>query len=385
MIEMNEREFIVKVNPVLREHKCEFKMVDEFPENSVCRICGKSIMADDVLPEPEKLLPLSFVGYSSIEGVHNQKMIDNIVDQGFSSGVYSSWVALNKIHGANFAVHASAEEIKFARRTGFLEKDEAFYGYERAKLMLSSTAMSIQNYYGATVTIFMELFGGSYPHETVKFKPSGTRVQSGVWYTPYNDVRCIDIMVNGEYIDYPELVTVCKVFNLRLAPELARGSLEQMLALNSVFMDPLYKEYGLPEIPGNESEGFVLRPVKEGRLHNGKRVILKHKNPKFQEKVRAPKKPREPMSKVIENALEESVACITEARLNNILSHGDKFTQKDFGRLQGLIVQDIMKEEDENPALIALEKEDDKAFKKYLSREVAEFLRPRFAGIIEEE
>lgn len=373
-------EFLVKFD---KTHECDFIMRDEFPEHATCRICGKSIMADVQMPDPVQEMPLEFFGYSSIEGTHNTKMLSNICFNGYDQLL---WVATNKIHGANFAVHASAEEVKFARRSGFLEDNENFYGYQKAKRMLISVAKDVQNYFGKNVTIFMELYGGGYPHSEVKNRAEiGTKVQAGVWYCPFNDVRCLDIAVDGEFIDYIDLERLAPMFSLKLAPELHRGTFEEMLALDPVFPDPIYKEYGLPPIIPNESEGLVLRPIRERRLPNGKRVILKHKNPKFQEKVRAPKKPiNMNISGAVQEALQELSGNITEARLNNILSHGEKFTTKDFGKLQGLFVQDVLKEEDENEYLIALDKDDFKVFKKLLQQEVATFIRPRFASIIEE-
>lgn len=373
-------DFLVKFT---NDHTCDFVMRDEFPEHATCRICGKSILEGIELPPPPVEKPLTFFKYDSIENVQNSKMLSNIVFNGFDK---LTWVAVNKLHGANFAVHASAEKVEFARRTDFLTADENFYGYQKAKPALIDIARSLQSHYGKNVTVFMELFGGNYPHPEVKNREGmGTKVQDGVWYCPFNDIRCIDIAVDGKYIDYDELIIIAPMFGVKLAPEMRRGTFEQMLDLDPTFEDPIYKEYKLPRIEGNTSEGYVLRPVKECRLPNGKRVILKHKSPKFAEKKSVPKKPiTMNVSETVQSALDELSQCITEERLNNILSHGEKFTAKDFGRLQGLFVQDILKEEDDNEVLVSLSKEDYKVMNKLLTREVANFIRPRFQNIIEE-
>ena len=85
------------------------------------------------------------------------------------------WVALEKVHGANFSftVHASRGEIgnaRAARRTGFLKEGENFYNLKNNQRFLEVEGERARRLFGAvrdrhcsdaaSVTVFGELFGG---------------------------------------------------------------------------------------------------------------------------------------------------------------------------------------------------------------------------------
>ena len=68
-----------------------------------------------------------FKKYNSLENHYNNKFIEKIRLQGFTSG---EWVAREKIHGTNFSLIIEQDNVTCAKRTGPILPAEDFYGYE---------------------------------------------------------------------------------------------------------------------------------------------------------------------------------------------------------------------------------------------------------------
>jgi Rnl2 family RNA ligase len=361
-------------------HDCDFIMTDGIPENAKCRICGKGITEGVILPDPEPEKPLEFKKYRSIHNTSLESVIDRVELEGYAN---MAWVATNKIHGSNFSLMASADSIIPCTKEGIMPEKHSHYGHELMMPYLTRIIREMQSYFGKNIQVYFELFGGSYPHENVTVDKRFSRVMKGVWYCPSIDVRVIDIKVDGIFLDFDEMVEITERYNLMPSKAMHRGSFYDMIQLDPEFEDPTYKEYNLPKIEGNISEGYVLRPVKELMFNNGRRVILKQKSKKFSEKKNRPRKVR---SAVVLNEAERKAfdnlnACVTENRLNNILSHGDTFTEKDFHKLMGLMIQDIFKEESSEAYVQNLEKLEKKRVNRLLQKEVANLIRPVFNEI----
>lgn len=377
-------EFIVNLD---NNHKCEFVPTDENPESAKCVHCGKGILDDYVPPEPPEEKPLEFIKYNKIQRL-DDFMIEKVKEHGYDE---YSWVVLNKYHGGNFSVQASPEEVWFCTRSGKFDKEENhfnFYDVPKREEFLTRVAKEIQSYYGKNIVLYFEYFGGSYNHPDVKKMPD-PRIQKGVDYCPHHDIRLIDIRVDRKYIDYDEMKKIGEYHKLLVAEEMMRGSFYDCIKFDPAFEDPTYKQYNLPKLENNFSEGVVLKPTTNLWFKNKKRCILKNKNPKFEEKQREPrvKKVQKTMTPELQAVLDELTKCITQNRFDNILSHGIEIkTDKDFPKVMGLFVQDIITEEDEYiKSLYAENKVNDddmKVVKKMLEKEVANFIRPKIVEII---
>ena len=90
------------------------------------------------------------------------------------------WVALEKIHGANFSFTVRSAETpggeiigpaRSAKRTAYLKEGENFYGLEKNRVLLEEEGEKARRLFLAvreshcsdlsTVTVFGELFGGN--------------------------------------------------------------------------------------------------------------------------------------------------------------------------------------------------------------------------------
>jgi len=204
------------------------------------------------------------------------------------------WVVLEKIHGANFSFVINGNNVKAAKRTGFL--DENFFGVQASGLIESLQKPCLKAYQAIikenpnidTVTIFGELFGGLYKHSDVPAVEGVHFVQVEIQYCPQLAFKAYDILVSGpslppDYLDYDKVMEVLGDAGIDYITPYLIGTMEQALHFDIDIDTKIPKSFGLPQLPfRNKVEGVVVKP-----LHNawtGKnRVIVKIKNVEFLE------------------------------------------------------------------------------------------------------
>ncbi len=351
---------------------------------------------------------MEFKKYPSVENTYRKKTINLINEMGLD---HDEWVVLNKVHGANFSVTFDDDEVKFAKRTSFLTDSDGNFNNYRSVFdpeMLSRLTASYQYLllrYGkdnCPVTFCGEIAGGSYPHPETKKDPTATRTQKGVFYSPKNFFYLFDIIVDGEFIPHSIVEKIGIMNNLTFAEALFRGTFSECLAYENDFIDPIHKLFNLPtitegecyegtdKIKGTITEGVIIKPDQPRFFGNGSRVILKNKNKYFSESAGQKKRtPREPFFWSEEGAKIYSYLSlyINENRLKNVLSHGHEITQKDFGKIMGLLNKDVWGDfiKDHGDTFDSLEVVEQKKIKRQMGRWSADIIRPNFSNIIDGE
>jgi len=320
--------------------------------------------------------------------------INAIVEQGFSGG---EWCATNKIHGANYSFWQDDDDLRSAKRSGLMDGDGGgFYGSHTVYAKYSVTMRQMFHDFKSQfnfdyMVAYGELFGGSYPHPEVDRVPQASKVQDGVSYCPHNDFYMFDIAfyLEGKLLFYSSKTAVgytAEKFGIPAANIMAKGTFKEMTALNPIFEDPLYKFFGLPKIEGNMSEGLVISPVDTKFFTGGSRVILKNKNPNFSEqKAKKERKPPKELDPEVAILLDEGFTYVSENRLRNVLSHGHDLSQKDFGKLMGLMAEDVFIafSKDHGNELTCLEKKNKKLVNAALNREIAALIKPNWQNILD--
>ena len=128
-----------------------------------------------------------------------------------------------------------------------------------------------------------------YPHKDVKRVEGARAVQQGVWYCPEPRFIAFDVMVtmgddSAFFLPFYDLVTVLRACRVPVVKQYYRGMREDVIAWAVEHAaDPVDVDAHLPVIENNRGEGWVVRPVVEAVDRYGDRVILKIKNPAFQE------------------------------------------------------------------------------------------------------
>ena len=334
---------------------------------------------------------MKFKKYGSIEGAHRIKTVNYIIETGNSDG---DWISLLKIHGANYSLWSDGEEVKRAKRSAFVE-GQSFYGdhtfdyTEKVLSMFEYIKFSVPEM--EVLTICGEIYGGKYDHPDVEKVKEAKQIQKEVQYRPDNDFIVFDIKIDNKLVNHNMVEKLCALFGFDTVPVLGVGTFSELMEMPVVFPDPLYKGFDFPEIEGNMAEGWVLKPVEPKFFGNGERIILKGKNPSQMEntgKNRDPK-PVYEMSDEGNRLLEELMTFFNENRLRNVLSHGDieEITQKDFGRIVGMLCQDAFGDfsKDNGVAYEALPKKEKKILKKRMNQEGGNVIRPNFLNIIDGE
>ena len=296
-----------------------------------------------------------------IENFRKYHSIDNLKDStilwlhdlGFL-GEDTTWIAQEKIHGANFSIYCNGTGVKFGKRSGFIEGDSSFYGHKNLENVLTERTLNLftrlaisQVAHGAEplldLIIFGEICGGFYPG--VPTVPGAKQVQRGVNYSPRNEFIVFDIMANGRYLSDLHVAEICDLHGFYQAPVFAQGKFEELAKINPEFPTIIPRHlFGLPDVEDNVAEGFILKPIHPRYAPNGERIILKVKGSKFKEKDAKPTNLE--YAPVVIQVAEELGSYITENRLNNVCSKLDESELKpaNFGKILGLLVHDAIEE-----------------------------------------
>ncbi|MFD7256828.1 RNA ligase family protein [Streptomyces sp. NPDC059874] len=218
------------------------------------------------------------------------------------------WVALEKVHGANFAVVCDRAGVRPAKRRELLGESglDDFFGVGRIWPALAVAAdrcaAALRRAYGtdpsAPVTVYGELAGGRYPHPDVPPSPGTEPVQTGVWYAPGLLWLPFDATVETagggtRWVGDRALREAADAAGLHCAPLIARGTLAQVQERPPVFPTRVPALLGLPELPGNLAEGLVVKPAEAWETPDGAgtgpaaaRPVAKFKQPAFAEDER---------------------------------------------------------------------------------------------------
>lgn len=358
-------------------------------------------------------MELKFKEYSSIENVERTKDVNAIISQGQSGG---EWVVTEKIHGANFSFWITENGIQCASRNGMLEEGNIFFNYHDVRDRHAESLMKIYNHQKTLVestgnifhgiTVYGEMFGGSYPHPEVERTFMAMRVQKGVFYHPGNCFAAFDITLHFErttenkmvhmVLNHDLVYELCTEYELPHVPVLFLGTFQECLEYPNEFQSHVPAMLGLPLIEDNICEGVVIRPVQPKFYWRGGRIILKNKNAKWSEKAKKQKTSKDENSankfefELSEDAVQmqdEILAYVTENRLKNVLSKMEKITDKDFGRIVGLMNRDVIEDflKDNKEQFMSLVDRERKFLTKRMGLECTILIRNNFIDILDGE
>lgn len=310
---------------------------------------------------------MEFHKFNSLENTYRQNLIDKVQYEGKDVG---EWIVTEKIHGANFSFWCDGEEVKVASRSQFV--DGTFYNCQAVinrysdKVLRLTKGLAAE---GQTLVIYGELFGGN--------------IQKEVQYGE-KDFRAFDVVLDGvPQQKTKNLINCLTESGIPFTPVLFTGSFKECLEMNNTFQSTLTPEGYEGD---NISEGLVIEPVEPSWFNNGSRVYFKNKTESFSEKNRQPKEKQVfDLSETESDLLNELLTYNTEQRVSNVISKIGQVTNKDFGRILGLTVQDILEDFTKDTERGAkVEAEDNwKHFHKLLSAEVGKTVREQFVKALD--
>lgn len=330
-----------------------------------------------------------FKKYNSIENHYQENFINKIKEA--NSGLNVQWFVTEKIHGCNAQISYDGKEVKYGKRTSYVE-DEKFYnikevlGQYKDRLIDYYNQLAILGLELDKVIFFGELFGGSYPHPDVPRNTKCSQVQKGVYYTPNHEFKLFDICItfkDGEYryLSGYDFINTCKTFGLPHVPVLdANISLEKALSYPNNGESRVYSEYNLPQIQDNIMEGIVIRAwYSDLWISSEHRAIIKSKNDRFKEVSHQKKKvvERKDVPEHIQNILNDLSLYVTPQRVENVISHFGEISLSQFGEILKAVNLDVLEDfEKDNNVFNTLEKNELNFVRKQLSAQVARVAKP---------
>jgi Rnl2 family RNA ligase len=206
-----------------------------------------------------------------------------------SSG--GTWVAQEKIHGAQLVLGASASRVRIGKRKAWLEDADPFFGWQLFRPDLERAGRELFELLRAeaqTLYFYGELFGGHYPHPDVVPVAGVSAVQTGVWYAPgihwalFDAVRVYDGDRAPDFVAADELAEAAARVGVLTPPALAQGRKNEVAGTPVRFVSKVPELLGLPRIEGNFAEGIVVKHT--GSVSAAERGIVKRKIDEFDEK-----------------------------------------------------------------------------------------------------
>jgi Rnl2 family RNA ligase len=255
----------------------------------------------------------------------------------------ATWVALEKIHGAQLVIDADRSDVRFGKRKGWLADDDPFFGWQLLRGALRDAARkAFLRVGGERLVLYGELFGGGYPHSEVP--NSGlVPVQTGVWYAPdlrwaLFEARVLDGELD-DFLSWTEASALAKAADLRTPPVIARGKKVEIDKLPERFPSRVAQDLGLPSLgAGNLAEGLVLKPdvrMPATAYTASKRKIAEMREDRFDES-----QPWDPNRPVSLERLTEWAEKLTNAP--RVASAASKVGRHDAAKLADEVVIDVL-------------------------------------------
>lgn len=311
---------------------------------------------------------MSFKKYASIENAYRQKHIDACHQLG-----NPDWVALEKIHGSNFGFIVEGEVVTPFKRTTALGRNPVSEEYEFMNCddvvdRYHDRVLHMREKIGQDIQAYGEIYG------------QGIQRNSNYGRKDFV-VFDILLMEDDVFVSWDMLILMCSDSSVPHVAEVGRGTLDDML---SIPVDDVYS----PQAQANGKEmlweGVVIKQREnEAFLRNDSRAIIKNKSSTFSEKQKSSKAAKKPY-KIPEELMplyEAFCAYVNQNRLDSVLSKEGKVTQKDFGKVAGLLVQDA--KEDYVKDHGEIEKDDWKAIAKGVKRRVEYEVRSNWLNILD--
>jgi Rnl2 family RNA ligase len=201
-----------------------------------------------------------------------------------------TWVALEKVHGAQLVMGVQGGQVHFGKRKAWLGEEDAFFGWQLLRARLGTAALHIARAVGAggdAVYLYGELFGGHYPHPDVPPVPGMVPVQTGIWYAPDLHWAPFDILVarsdedEGVLLAHRDVETAVREAGLLTPPVVRRGTRSDLEGVPTRGPTRVPALLGLPPIAGNVAEGLVIKS--DQRAAPSQRASFKRKIEEFSE------------------------------------------------------------------------------------------------------
>jgi len=229
-------------------------------------------------------LPYRF--YSKIFRHIAHSYIDRLVYQKEYHHEKYLWVATEKVKGFSMSLITDGTHVSVGTRSEILNTKEHYDKFPQwydvfqpyfAKLLETFKYCSENHFPGLrSLQVFVELFGGDYPHADVENTPYTKPIvrEDPVFYSPDYHIYAFDIYINGDFIPFNQTLDIFQSCGWLHAKVLAAGTFQEIMEFDVDNLKSFIPGHlNLPEIEGNIAEGIVLRMLHHTRRFKKKRDI----------------------------------------------------------------------------------------------------------------
>ena len=263
---------------------------------------------------------MKFKKYQSIENHYQTKQIQRFIDN-LPDGLNTLCQVTEKLHGTNISFYCEEGEVKVAKRSGFTDTNF----YQQEAFIKETIAYLSRN----------DLVGYVFFGEMV-----GPGINKGVYYGEAPKFYLFDVRgPNGHYLSCQEVRELnTLIFRIKEVPILYEN-----LPLNDALsLDPVFMSHVAVTDKANLAEGIVIKPMMPRFLPSGQRIIIRKKNPKFEEISRKTKLPVKLLSPDGQLIAESITPYLNANRLANVFSHDDTLHGQHYGKIAGMLVRDAL-------------------------------------------
>lgn len=233
---------------------------------------------------PCAALPYRF--YSKIFRHIAHSYIDRLVYQKNYHSEKYLWVATEKVKGFSMSMITDGIHVSVGTRSEIFSTKEHYDKFPQwyevfqphFEKLLETFKYCNENHFPGlrSLQVFVELFGGNYPHPDVENNPYNKPIvrEDPVYYTPDYSLYAFDIYINGDFIPFNQTLDIFQSNDWLHAKVLAAGTFEDIMAYDVDNLKSFIPErFNLPEIESNIAEGIVLRMLHHTRRFKKKRDI----------------------------------------------------------------------------------------------------------------
>lgn len=316
-----------------------------------------------------------------------------------------SFYAEEKIDGANFRIASDGIGTQFGSRDTMFSSDDNWYNFRKcmeSHLMLNKVtelakSLKQENIDIVEVVVFGELFGGYYPG----LQSQSGKIQGNIAYHNNTEFLAYDICIETcennittyKYLNEPYMKSLFVEFDIPHLKALKYGGLDELLNMDIRFNSTIPSYFDLPALPEgfkNIVEGIVIKPLFPMYYSDWRRVVIKKKNPEFEERKEKKVKTDPIFSEQESDFIAEVESRITEQRFNTMKSKHPYFVNVEDKNIVGKLINMLTEEfftdilDDMKRAYINIEYLGNKNVNNMCKRSVMNFIRPYALTMVQE-
>lgn len=277
---------------------------------------------------------MEFKKYPSIENHYYDREIKNWLHYN-PELEDETYIIQEKIHGSNFQILITPDDIKFASRKQMLDSLDGFFNANKIMESISDELDKLIRYsrnFNFNIRVYGEIYGKG--------------IQKGVYYGEEKGFKIFDMEIDDELLSQESLALILDYLGIL---HLFVPVLGVIKSLHEALKFDTEKNSTLSDKEDNIMEGVVIKPYYNVYQNpQGSVFYIKKKNDAFKEKQKEKRRvtdPSEGFSEEVNFLAKEFKDYLTENRVHGIFSKDGKIADKtQIGKYVRLVIDDAIED-----------------------------------------